>query len=384
MSANTRWFGMLLGGLLSAVAAGSEPNGYSLPWIAAGPMADLPYVSSGQVDLDKGVLDLAAGQASLRSHAQFEDFELEFQWRTEAQQDGGILLFGDRGQEVKSQGSSELSIDLTAGTAGRLIHDDWARPGIEVPAGRFHTLRLSVTGDAVQLHVNGQRCWEIKGMEVPIGWLTFRSGPHDDGRLWLKEIRMVERNHRSLFNGTDLTGWEGADRGAEQCWDVRDGILLCTGERGPWLRSVEQFDDFNFRLEYKLRSGGNSGVYLRVPSGGNHHGDGSGIEVQILDDGADRYQNLKPYQYCGSLYAIVPADPRISRPAGQWNTLEIDCRQTAYRVVHNGVEIINTDADQIPELGRRRTVGYLGLQNHSEEVGFRHLRIGPSMLTTGN
>ena len=114
MRGNARWFGMLLGGLLSAVVAGSEPSGYSLPWIA-GPMEDLPYVASGQVDLDEGVLDLAAGQASLRSHAEVDDFELEFQWRTEAQQDGGTLLFGDRGQPAKPERSSGFSIDLTAG-----------------------------------------------------------------------------------------------------------------------------------------------------------------------------------------------------------------------------------------------------------------------------
>jgi hypothetical protein len=80
------------------------------------------------------------------------------------------------------------------------------------------------------------------------------------------------------------------------------------------------------------------------------------------------------------LYAIVAAEPRVSRPAGAWNTLEIDCRQTAYRVVHNGIEIINATAEQAPELARRRVSGHLGLQNHSEEVDFRHLRIGPSML----
>lgn len=379
MSRSARWFGVLLVGLLSSVVFASEPNGYLVPWIAD-PMEDLPYVVSGHVDLEDGVLDLAAGQASLRSHAEVDDFELEFQWRTEAQQDGGSLLFGYRGQHAQPGGPSELSIDLTASAAGRLVHDNGGQPGIEVLAGQFHTLRLSVTPDAVELLINGQQCWKIEGLEVPLGWLKFRSGPHEDGRLWLKEIRVVERHHRSLFNGIDLTGWEGAGRGAAECWDVRDGILFCTGERGPWLRSVQQFDDFNLRLEYKLRSGGNSGVYLRVPSSGNHHGDGSGIEVQILDDGADRYRNLKPYQYCGSLYAIVPADPRVSRSAGQWNTLEIDCRHTAYRVIHNGVEVIHADAEQVPELARRRTSGYLGLQNHSEKVDFRHLRIGPSML----
>ena len=85
---------------------------------------------------------------------------------------------------------------------------------------------------------------------------------------------------------------------------IEDGMLKCTGEKGPWLRSTEQFADFNVRLEYKLKTGGNSGVYIRVPEDGDHHGDGSGIEVQIIDD---TVPNLKPYQFTGSLYAIVPA-----------------------------------------------------------------------------
>ena len=33
-----------------------------------------------------------------------------------------------------------------------------------------------------------------------------------------------------------------------------------------------------------------------------------------------------------------------------------------------------------PELARRRVAGHLGLQNHNEEVYFRHLRIGPSQM----
>jgi hypothetical protein len=115
-----------------------------------------------------------------------------------------------------------------------------------------------------------------------------------------------------------------------------------------------------------------------VPEDGNHHGAGAGIEVQILDDAAERYKSLQPYQYTGSLYAIVPADPRVTRPAGEWNTMEIDCRGTAYRVVNNGVVVIQADENTTPELKQRLLEGFLGLQNHSEEVWFRHLRLGPS------
>jgi len=185
--------------------------------------------------------------------------------------------------------------------------------------------------------------------------------------------------YKPLFDGQSLSGWEGAGQPAEKCWKVDDGTIVCTGEKGPWLRSKEQYDDFNLRLEYKLKMGGNSGVYIRVPENGNHHGDGAGIEVQVLDDGADRYRTLKPYQYTGSLYAIAPATSHVAKNVGEWNTLEINCRGTKYHVIHNGTTIIATDELEFPELKGRLTKGHLGLQNHSEEVWFRNLRIGPAL-----
>jgi hypothetical protein len=178
-----------------------------------------------------------------------------------------------------------------------------------------------------------------------------------------------------LFNGQDLTGWEGAGQDAEKCWLVENGELVCTGKPGPWLRSTEQFSDFVLELEYLLKEGGNSGVYVRVPEDGNHHGEGAGIEVQLLDDHAERYKDLKPYQFSGSLYAIVAADPRVSKPAGEWNRMTIRCQGTSYEVHHNGEMVIKADEESAPELARRLTRGYLGLQNHNEEVRFRNLRI---------
>jgi 3-keto-disaccharide hydrolase len=184
--------------------------------------------------------------------------------------------------------------------------------------------------------------------------------------------------YRPLFDGQSLAGWEGAGQPAEKCWKVEAGTIVCTGEKGPWLRSREQFDDFNLRLEYKLKPDGNSGVYIRVPENGNHHGDGAGIEVQVLDDKAERYKEIKPYQFTGSLYAIAPATSHVGKDAGEWNTLEINCHGTKYHVVHNGTTIIATDEAAFPELKGRLTKGHLGLQNHSEEVWYRNLRIGPA------
>jgi hypothetical protein len=132
------------------------------------------------------------------------------------------------------------------------------------------------------------------------------------------------------------------------------------------------------RLQYRVRDGGNSGVYIRVPEDGNHHGPGAGIEVQVLDDASPRYAKLKPYQFSAGLYAVVAPEPRVSRNAGEWNSLEINCRGKHYTVIHNGVTVVDASDQEFAELGERRIQGFLGLQNHSERVWFRDIRIGPA------
>lgn len=188
-----------------------------------------------------------------------------------------------------------------------------------------------------------------------------------------------EVGYRALFDGKSLEGWEGAGQPAEKCWKVDERTIVCTGEKGPWLRSKEQFGDFNLRLEYKLKAGGNSGVYIRVPMDGNHHGNGAGIEVQTLDDRAGRYRDIKPYQYTGSLYAIAPATSHVGKEVGEWNALEINCKGTKYHVIHNETLIVAADEHAYPELAGRLTKGFLGLQNHSEEVWFRNIRVGAAL-----
>jgi hypothetical protein len=179
-----------------------------------------------------------------------------------------------------------------------------------------------------------------------------------------------------LFDGRSLCGWEGVTSDAAESWKVEHGAIECTGKPGTWLRSKRQYGDFNLRFEYRLLAGGNSGIYLRVPADGAHR-EGGGVEVQLLDDSAAEYRTLEPAQYGGSLYKVAPALRRAGRPVGQWNTMEINCRGTCYRVTHNGVVIVDADARKYPELAARSRHGYLGLQNHREEVWFRNLRIGP-------
>jgi len=342
-------------------------------------------VTGCDVAVEDGALVLNGGDGFVRADHEYRDFVLELEWRARkpADYDSGIYFRA----EAPPKGSpwpSRYQVNLLEGKEGNVNGLAGAESKGLVKLGQWNRFKLTVLGDTAELEINGRRAWRVSGVEVGSGHVGLQSEVAKGGQFEFRDISITELDHRPLFNGRDLTGWEGAGADAAACWTVADGVLVCTGKPGPWLRSKSQYGDFNLRLEYLLKPGGNSGVYVRVPADGAHQGREaaemaggklSGVEVQILDDASDRYRDIQPYQFCGSVYAIAPARKHVCRPPGHWNSLEIDCRGTAYRVVHNGELIVDAADDEFAELKRREIKGFFGLQNHSEEVQFRNLRI---------
>lgn len=367
-------------GLLAGAAwAAEEPAGYRMD-LLDGTALDRWVVTGCEAVMQDGALVLKAGNGLVRSHHRFADFVLELKWRPcrSEKYDSGIFFRAELPPEGKPW-PDRHQINLRQGLEGNLVGHPETNAKDLVTPDQWNHFKLTVRGGDAELEVNGRSAWKVAGIEPRDGYIGLQAEVDGGGQFEFKDVCLTELGAKSLFTGTDLSGWEGGGGDAAQCWKAEEGLLQCTGHAGTWLRSQEQFGDFNLRLEYRLRPGGNSGVYLRVPPTGTHHGERAGLEVQILDDNAERYRNLKPYQFTGSLYAIVPAEPRVSRPPGQWNTLEINCRGTAYRVIHNGVLVVDADEGRAAELKERRSDGFLGLQNHHEQVWFRHLRIGPPL-----
>jgi hypothetical protein len=165
----------------------------------------------------------------------------------------------------------------------------------------------------------------------------------------------------SVFDGRTLDGWRGATDG----YTCEDGVLVCQKRGGGRLFTVKEFGDFIFRFEYRLEPGGNNGISVR------------GQEIQVLDNDAPQYKNLKPCQYHGSIYCCVPAKRGHTKPAGQWNTEEIMCQGSHWKVSVNGAVIVDVDLTTVPgkEALAKRTSGPLGFLGHGARVEFRNLRV---------
>ncbi len=115
----------------------------------------------------------------------------------------------------------------------------------------------------------------------------------------------AEDGFKSIFNGADFSGWTNTGG-----WAAEGGVLKVVGA-GADIWTEEEYEQFELRFEFNISEGGNSGVFFRR----------AGLEVQLLDDYAEKYADLADWQYCGALYGLVAPRERVSKRAGEWQTM---------------------------------------------------------------
>jgi hypothetical protein len=362
---------------VSPPARGAEPAGHRARAFNGTDLEDWE-VTGCEAAVEDGALVLVSGNGLVRTQHRYRDFVLELEWRARKEKawDSGIYFRSELPEPGKPW-PERYQANLREGDEGNLVGVAAARSQGLVKAREWNALRLTVAGGRAVMEMNGKPAWAYDGIASPAGYIALQAEVPGGGQFEFREIYITEIGYESLLAPTGFGAWEGVGGEASACWASEDGILSSSGKGGPWLRTKKEHADFNLRLDYRLEPGGNSGIYVRVPEDGRHHGEGSGIEVQIIDDAAEAHRSLEPAQRGASLYKVSPATKQVGRPAGAWNSLEIDVKGRAYRVAHNGVTVVATDAERTPELVRRRLEGYLGLQNHGSAVRFRNLRVGP-------
>jgi len=176
-----------------------------------------------------------------------------------------------------------------------------------------------------------------------------------------------------------LKGWH-VQEGSPAIWRYDGKVISTIAGKGGFLTLDQEYGDFDLKLEYKIQPGGNSGIGVHYPPGG--HPSTTGIEIQILDDDAPKHKGLKPAQYNGSIYKFAAPKRKAAKPPGEWNRLEVTCKDPWITVKLNGVEIQHVYLDDFTTaegtetpLAKRPRKGCVGLQSHDDPVEFRALKI---------
>jgi hypothetical protein len=220
---------------------------------------------------------------------------------------------------------------------------------------------------------------QTHGAETRFRNVFVREIPADEANQTLAEILGGESEFQTLFNGRDLAGWTGA----VDDFEVADGAIRCKAGHHGNLFSEDAYDNFVLRMEFMLPPGGNNGLALRAPAAPADELAYAAMEVQVLDDTAPQYAELKDYQFHGSLYGLAPATRGYLRPVGEWNFQEVTLDGDRLVVRLNGFEVLNVDIaearkkplDGKEHPGASRTRGHIAFCGHQDPVAFRNIRI---------
>lgn len=207
--------------------------------------------------------------------------------------------------------------------------------------------------------------------------------------LWLKQYTLPISNQNNntdqtseftpLFNGKDLTGWT-LKRANRNGYHVENGKLVCPSNGGGFLFTDKQYDNFILRFDFKLSKGANNGIAIRCPMVDQRPAY-EGLEIQVLDN-KGYPKKLKPTQYHGSVYDVIPAKKGALKPAGEWNHEEIICRGSQITVIVNDIPVLNADLSKINDPavltkhpGLLNKQGHIGLLGHGSHVEYKNIRI---------
>ena len=317
----------------------------------------------------------------------YGDFELLLDWKIEKGGDSGIYLRGAPQVQIWDPGQHGIG---SGGLYNNQIHPGTPLLIADRPLGQWNTMRIIMHSENVTVYLNDhlvvdevvlENYWERDKPVYPRGPIELQAhnSPLYFRNIFIREINDVSPAlfNGDLFNGRDLEGWK-VIAGETDSWQVSDGILFTEGKGGGWLSTDREYGDFRLELEFKVPPGGNSGVFIRAP----HEGDPAytGMEIQILDDYADKYKNLKPWQYTGSIYGLKPPRQRVSKKAGEWQHMVITCRGPQVLVLLNGIDVVEANLIDFMDrekdhAGIKRRKGYIGLQNHSSIIEYRNIRL---------
>jgi hypothetical protein len=212
-----------------------------------------------------------------------------------------------------------------------------------------------------------------------------------------------------LFDGSCTKGWRGYDK--EELpgkWSIEDGALKFSGTGlgeaqeldGGDIIFAYKFKNFELSIDWKVSKGANSGIFYLAQEIQKQPIYISAPESQVLDNEnhVDAKMGVDGNRQSSSLYDMIPAKPQNAKPFGEWNNTTITVFKGTVLHAQNGVNVLEyhlwtpqwTDMLQASKFslqkwplafellnncGGKNHEGYIGLQDHGDDVWFRNIKI---------
>ncbi len=221
-----------------------------------------------------------------------------------------------------------------------------------------------------------------------------------------------------IFDGKSFNGWRGYGKdNVPSRWTIDNGAIKFNGSGGGEAQTSEggdlifahKFKNFELELEWKVSKGGNSGLFYLAQEVATTDDKGqqrlepiyiSSPEYQLLDNEnhPDAKLGVDGNRMAASLYDMIPAVPQNAKPFGEWNKAKILVYKGTVVHAQNGANVLEyhlwtpqwTDMLQkskfseekwplafelLNNCGGPNHEGYIGMQDHGDDVWFRNIRI---------
>ena len=191
-----------------------------------------------------------------------------------------------------------------------------------------------------------------------------------------------------LFDGKTLAGWMNSDRSTPRT-PVEEHALNPHRAGHYMLVHTQQWDNFVLAADFKITPHCNSGIFVRTssltPRPGKDVGF-NGLEIAIDDTLGAGFVDT------GALYDLSKPTRNAMRPVGEWNHIEITCRDSMIGVVLNGEKVNSVDLAKFVEPNKRPDgtqhkfdvayrdhpkLGYIGLQDHGSACWYKNIKLKP-------
>jgi hypothetical protein len=202
----------------------------------------------------------------------------------------------------------------------------------------------------------------------------------------------------SLFDGKTFAGWHSYGKDSvSSVWQIADGAIYLDTVKAKGthsnmsqdLVSQDEYDNFHFKIEWKIAPKGNSGLIFYVNEDTSKYKDTyvTGPEMQVVDNEGHPDGKLIKHK-AGDLYDLISCSTIVVKPVGEWNLAEIISKDGKLELKLNNTTVVTTTMwddnwkklvagskfKAMPDFGTYKK-GHIALQHHGNTVWYRNIQI---------
>ncbi len=372
-----RWAALALASAAVAAGAGAEPAAAreaAAPWRDVTPREGLAgwHRTGGNATYtvvgDELIGRAEQGKANswLVSDAQFGDFIIEFDAKTDPVLNSGVMIRGQSRPEYRNGVVFGYQAEIDPSKRGWSggMYDEQRRQWLYTLGrneaarrafrpGDWNHYRVEAIGNRLRTWVNGVPATDTVDDTDARGFIAFQVHAIPDAdavrhpEVRFRKVRMItdhaaryampatglaqqgwlsnrlspaeqRTGWKLLWDGKTAAGWTGAKGGGfpAKGWSMANGVFTVEGADGAEstnggdIVTTRDYGDFELSVDFRLTEGANSGVkYFVDPALSKGAGSAIGLEYQLLDDARhpDAKMGRDGNRTLGSLYDLIPA-----------------------------------------------------------------------------